>query len=568
VSPETFDRLVVVKGPETVQWGPGASAGTVRFERDPRDSRFEAAGFNLNANALGGSFGRNDQMLDASAGMPLGYARLTANRSEADDYEDGSGNTVPSSWKKWNADAAFGWTPSDGTLAELSFGTGDGEARYAGRGMDGSQFERKSYGFRFEKTDLAGVLKEVKASAFYNDADHVMDNYTLRDPNPMSAMPMPMAANVDRLTRGGRVALRWDVASLELITGLDTQRSRHRNRSGMGEGTYRDEPWVTDANIANTGLFAEATWRATDESKVVFGARGDRAEVTDERAMTSGMMPMPNPTAGETRRKTLASGFARYEHGVHDVPLSWYAGVGHVERMPDYWELFSPDMGPMGSVNAFAAIEPEKTTQLDIGLQYRAQWFDAWLSGYVGRIDQFILFSYRDGGMMGPMSSVSQVDANVRGAEAGFEIRPVPQWNLGATFAYAWGENLDAGGALPQIPPLDSRLTAGYEGRKWSAGALLRVVTSQGRVAVNEGNVVGRDLGKSSGFAVLSMNATYRLSRQLDVALGVDNLLDEDYAEHLNLSGSADFGYPADPVRIHEPGRTAWLKLVMKLDGR
>ena len=30
VSPETFDRLVVVKGPQTVLWGPGASAGTVR----------------------------------------------------------------------------------------------------------------------------------------------------------------------------------------------------------------------------------------------------------------------------------------------------------------------------------------------------------------------------------------------------------------------------------------------------------------------------------------------------------------------------------------------------------
>src|SRR5690606_10035151 len=34
VAPETYDRLVVVKGPQTVLWGPGASAGTVRFERD------------------------------------------------------------------------------------------------------------------------------------------------------------------------------------------------------------------------------------------------------------------------------------------------------------------------------------------------------------------------------------------------------------------------------------------------------------------------------------------------------------------------------------------------------
>ena len=36
---------------------------------------------------------------------------------------------------------------------------------------------------------------------------------------------------------------------------------------------------------------------------------------------------------------------------------------------------------------------------------------------------------------------------------------------------------------------------------------------------------------------------------------------DRDYAEHLNLAGNADFGYPAERVRILEPGRSAWLKL-------
>ena len=42
---------------------------------------------------------------------------------------------------------------------------------------------------------------------------------------------------------------------------------------------------------------------------------------------------------------------------------------------------------------------------------------------------------------------------------------------------------------------------------------------------------------------------------------GLDNVFDRTYSEHLNLAGSADFGYPADPVRINEPGRTAWVKL-------
>jgi iron complex outermembrane receptor protein len=301
---------------------------------------------------------------------------------------------------------------------------------------------------------------------------------------------------------------------------------------------------------------------------VVFGARGDRAAVTDERERTAGMMPMPNPTAGDTRRETLASGFARYERGARDTAVSWYAGVGHVQRVPDYWELFSPNMGPMGSVNAFSAIDPEKTTQLDVGLQYRSTRLNAWVSGYAGRVDDFILFTYMSGGMMGSTSSVSQVDANVHGGEAGIEFRPLSQWKLGATLSYAWGENRDTDAALPQMPPLDSRFTVAYEGAKWSAGALLRVVDGQHRIALDQGNVTGRDLGDSSGFTVLSLNAAYRMSRRMNLAAGIDNLLDRTYAEHLNLAGSADFGYPADPTRINEPGRTAWLKLVVNMSER
>jgi len=562
VSPETYDRLVVIKGPQTVLWGPGASAGTIRFERDPGADGFTSPGLRINANALAGSFGRNDQVLDVTAGASAGYARLSANRSDADDYEDGGGRTVPSSWEKWNADAALGWTPSQSTLLELSAGTGDAEARYAGRGMDGSQFERTSYALRFEKTGLTGALKEVKASVFYNYADHVMDNYSLRDPNPLSAMPMPMAANVDRRTTGGRVWAMWQIADFEVTAGADTQDSRHRKRSAMGRNTYGLQPWSTDANLSNSGLFAELAWRAREDSRVVLGGRADRAEVTDERQTGGGMMPMPNPTAGESRREPLASGFIRYERDAGGAPVTWFAGIGRTERMPDYWELFSPDRGPMGSVNAFSALEPERTTQLDVGLQYRTGKMEAWTSVYAGRIDDFILFTYTSGGMMRSMSRVDQVDADVRGGEVGVEFRPLSQWKLGATIAYSWADNRDTGAALPQIPPLDARFTLAYDNTRWSAGALLRVVDGQGRVAPGQGNVVGQDLGKSAGFAVLSLNGTYRLSSQISLAAGIDNLFDRDYAEHLNLAGSADFGYPANPVRINEPGRTAWVKLV------
>lgn len=562
IAPETFDHLTIVKGPQTVLWGPGASAGTIRFERDT--PHFAQFGGTLDASALAGSNNRNDQALDGTLGNATGYVRFTGNRSESDDYTDGSGTTVPSRWRKWNTDAAIGWTPDADTVLEISAGRGNGLARYAGRSMDGSQFERTSYGARFEKTRIGDSWQSIKASAYSNDADHVMDNYTLRTPNPDSAMPMPMAANVDRRTQGGRVASQWQWGQVTLTAGLDAQASRHRARSASGVGAYTLVPRVRDAGFSNRGVFGEATFGTGGGQRWVAGLRLDRAQATDHRATVTDamMMTVANPTDGQTRKQTLTSGFLRWER---DIRPGWslYAGLGHSARMPDYWELISPDSGPDGSINAFSAIQPERTTQLDLGAQYRGRTLDAWVSAYAGKVDDFILFTYTRG-MMGNTTQATNVDARIAGGEAGMEWRPADGWKLGSTVAYAWGQNRTDGRALPQMPPLETRLTIDWTGRRWSAGAVYRAVARQGRVAVGQGNVVGQDIGPSAGFATFAFNGGYRFTDAVSLSAGIDNLFDRDYSEHLNLAGSADFGWPADPVRIHEPGRTWWLRLQVR----
>jgi iron complex outermembrane receptor protein len=557
IAPETYDRLTVIKGPQSVRWGAGASAGTVRFERET--PRFDSLGMELKASALAGSNNRNDQMLDASFGSTPGYVRVNGNRSESDDYRDGNGDVVPSRWRKWNADAAIGWTPDADTVLEISAGTGDAIARYAGRGMDGAAFKRDSYGLRFERGNLPGAWDKLQANLYYNNADHLMDNYTLRTPNPDSSMPMPMAANVERRTTGGRVSSEWRWQEVAVVAGVDAQDSRHRSRSGMGRSTWQQSPWKRDADFSSQGVFTELTLGEGTAQRWISGLRLDRGEVEDKRT-TTGMMGMPNPTAGQRRKEDLGSGFLRYERD-HGQAWTWYAGIGHSERMPDYWELFSADAGPTGSINAFSGVKPEQTTQLDLGLQFRSEKLDAWVSAYAGRLQDYILFQYRSGGMMGSSTQASNVDARIAGAEAGLEWRPTQAWKLGSTLAYAWGENRSENRPLPQIPPLEGRFSASYEQARWSVGALFRAVGRQSRVAQDEGNVVARDLGPSAGFATLSLNGAYRINDSLRASVGVDNLFDRAYAEHLNLAGSADFGFPADPVRINEPGRSFWLKL-------
>lgn len=566
VSPETFDQLVVVKGPQTVLWGPGASAGTVRFARDV--PRFPQSGAKVSGSVLTGSNNRRDAVVDASAGSSRGYARLSGNASEADDYRAGDGSRVPSAWDKWNADVAVGWMPDERTLLEIGIGRGDGEARYGGRGMDGSMFDRDSRSLRLEKSGFEGALQRIEANAYRNYVDHLMDNYTLRDPNPMSAMPMPMSANVDRLTQGGRAAAEFAWTHWQIIAGVDAQDSRNRGRSAMGRGMHVHEPWDIYADLHNRGVFAEATFDRDTPSRWIAGLRLDRASATDRRS-DSGMDGMHGDgmdmgggmasTSGQTRSENLRSGFLRHEW--QHEGMGTYIGVGYVSRMPDYWELFSPDHGPMGWINAFDGMQPERTMQLDAGLNYRSQRFDAWLSVYDGRIDDYILFTYSAGGMMGPSSRATNVDATIRGAEAGVEYRPLDELKLAATLAHAWGEDRDSGAPLPQMPPLELRATATWDAGDWSLGVLWRLVDAQDRVAIGQGNVVGQDITASKGFGTLAINGAVRLGEYFRLSTGIDNLFDRDYAEHLNLAGNADFGYPAEQVRILEPGRSVWLKL-------
>ena len=538
IAPETFDVLTLIKGPQTVLWGPGASAGVVRFERERPD--FAAGPVNFTASLLGASAGRNDQNADLAAGNDQFYARISANHSHGQDYKDGDGTSIPSGWNKWNADAALGWTPDADTLVELSAGAGDGWARSAARGMDGTQFRRDSLGLRLQKQNITPWLTQLEAQIYRNTADHLMDNFQRR---PLPPGKMAMASNVKRVVTGGRIAATLQpTPALTADIGLDLQRNTHEGRSGMGM-SYLNQPWVRDAKFANLGLFSELRWQAAPSTLWVGGLRLDRAQAWDYR----------NPASTNKRDESaLPSGFVRWEQTLASGATT-YVGLGHVQRFPDYWELISGKAG-----NVFATLEPEKTTQLDVGANWKGQNWQFWTSAYAGMVRDFILFDYASN-----PSKARNIDARTAGFELGGSYKLAPAWTAQATVAYTWGSNRSDGTALPQMPPLEARLGLDYAQGPWTAGALWRLVAAQHRYTQDQGNVVGRDMGASSGFGVLSLHASYRVQRQLKITVGVDNLLDKTYAEHLNLAGNAGFGFPAN-TRLNEPGRTLWLRADMQ----
>ena len=475
IFPAAYERITVLKGPQSVLFGPNASAGTVSFERGMRHA--ERAGVTLNSSLTAGSFGRHDEFVDARASLPSGYVQAIATRSHSDDYKDGNGAAVHSLYTRWSAAAALGWTPDIDTNLELSLARSDGEAAYADRAMDGNKFARDNFDIRFDKRRISSLVERVEAQGYYNYIDHVMDNFSLRTPGNSYSVNNP-----DRQTAGGRFAVTLAVGTpTSLVVGLDTQRNVHRFRSAMNAstadlatGTYLSSPRNEDMRFNQIGVFGEVTHLMTHSSRLIGGFRTDWQKAVDSRmcvnaSMCPGASPMKNNTQGATDRKTLRGGFGRYELDLKKGQSTIYAGLGHVERFPDYWERLRQD--PVTFKSAFLTTRPEKTTQMDVGTLWRSNAWTGSFSAFYGKIQDYVLIRWS------PTPSLTRnIDATTLGAEADIAFYPAKHLKADATLAYVRSNNDTDRKPLAQQPPLEARVGLNYDNHSILFGALARLV--------------------------------------------------------------------------------------------
>ncbi|WP_221800336.1 TonB-dependent copper receptor [Oceanobacter mangrovi] len=559
VFPEAYDQVTVLKGPQSVKYGPGTSAGVVHFER--KDPTFDTAAISGDASLLYASADRNDQMAHILAGNPNAYLKLNATRADANNYEDGNGNEVHSAYTRWSTDATVGLTPNDNSRFELSAGRSDGEARYADRSMDGSKFDRKNIGGRWVQ-QLAGndsnaiSPRAIEARVYRNRIDHVMDNYSLR-----SNSGMTMVSNPDRDTKGALLSLTSDtnlsdLPAGELEVGLDWQSNSHRLRSATGMmGIAPDYESLTrqdDMRFTSTGLYAELSQPTGYFSSLHLGLRLNKDYARDLR---SGF-----ETSGEDDRNTLKNAFVRYEQvmrGNH----RWYVGVGHSERAADYWERSktpaATSMMMKGSASSFD-LAPEATTQLDLGMLHTSGKARGSVSVFYAVHNNYILVEQLPD-ISSYASNARNISARSWGAEADASFKLAERWQGTSSAAWVHGQNLTDHQPLGQMPPLEVKFGLNYQTDDWEAGVLWRGVAAQNRVAVNSGTVVGQDIGQSPAFQVTSLHAAWKITPALRLSSGIDNLFDRAYAEHISRSGAAIAGYETD-TRVNEPGRTLWLK--------
>ena len=529
VYPEAYDRIEIIKGPQSVRYG-AVTAGVVQFERDtPRFTEPDTQG---HTSFTTGSFGRTDAMADVTSGGELGYARVIGTVSSQDDYKDGDSDRVHSHYQRWSATGILGWTPDDKTKVEFAYDRSDGHAAYDDRERDGTKFDRTGYTLSATRRDLSPLVAEVSGKVYYNYIDHWMDSFRLVDEPPTGmAMDNP-TMNPDRLTQGGRVSADLTpTANLWMTVGIDYMEDEHTRRMRL------DVPRNDNAAFEQSGVFAELEQELTPRNRINAGLRVDQNEA---EALSEGMDGFGGADAGTTDKNTLTSGFLRYSQDLASVPASVYLGVGRSERAPDFWER--------GQV---FDLDTEALTQIDTGIGYASGPLKANAALFYGQFDDYIL--------MGGTEDAQNIDATHYGLEADTTYRLTPVLSTTATIAWVRADNDTDNEPLAQTPPMETTLSIDYDNGRSFGGVLARNVAKQDRIHEDYGTIYSHDIEETSGFTVFSLYSGHRFTEQVTATLGIDNVLDETYAEHIQQGGG---GYltPTGEL-VNEPGRTAWARV-------
>jgi iron complex outermembrane receptor protein len=551
VFPESYDEVTVIKGPQTVRYGNGNSAGVVLFDHNRDEERPGVSGF---ASVLGASFGRVDGVATARAASDKASLSATLTHAKSDDCKDGAGNKVHSAYERQSATMLGGFKLDANTRIDVDAVKSQGEAAYADRSVDGSLFDRESFGLALEKKNMSGSVKAVNARVYHSYIDHVMDNYSLRT-NAGTAMSYSIM-NPDRTTEGARLSLDLAAGGQDVQIGVDYKSDDHTGRMKMmgslaeAQAVYSAER-IPDYQSHFAGLFFEANGSSPLGGNLKYGMRFDQWKGERFNSMSGAFEGSDS--------QSLTSGFMRLERVHPSMGMTSYVGLGYSERPMDYWE--ARQKGGITSAG-LVTLSPEKTLQLDTGAVWKGGKTTGSVSGFVGKVSDYILIDDVGCTSTTGVGCSSNVDATRVGLEGDIRHRLAGGWSVWGSMAYVYAQNDTMNVPLAQTPPLEIKLGSDYTSGPWSAGGVLRAVARQDRIHYNYGTIVGLDRATATpGFATFGINGSYKPGKSSQITFGIDNLFDRNYYEHISRADVAITGYTASTsTAINEPGRTFWVK--------
>ena len=572
-TPNAFDEVIVIKGVQTMRFGPGGTAGTVLFQRNVPELP-ETRSLQAEIAASYGSWHKQPEFgVDATWAGSGFFLRAQGGVRSFDSYEDGSAETVRSAFDSEHLNLMLGFGRATTGQVELGLeAIRTDDALFAGAGMDSPEDSGDTYRLKFHRSKELVGLVDLSVDLYYSGVDHLMDNYSLR---PLTA-PMAMRVPSTSDTFGGTASADRVISkSLELTIGLDYQENvrdalRYAGPNIDSVGMLQSVMWP-DASLAQGGLFLEGQQLLGEKSRLVFGGRVDRFTARADKAdvKPAGMNRSPNQlfeyyygSQADRWSASEVSGLLRYERLVRPE-LTFFTGLSRSARAADTTERYlgSNNMAPPKRWVGNPQLEVAKHHQLDVGFASPGQRFTWSVIGFIDEVEDFILRDrahFQEGVLRDDNATIYRnVEARLLGLELEGSHGFGDHLGISGIVSGVRGENRSDDRPIAQIPPLQGWLQLDYGTERWGAAVIFRWAASQTRVDDDPSTGSGQDLGETAGYGVLDLSGRYRIVQSLALIAGVDNVFSRTYANHLNRGNLFD----PDPVRINEPGRTFWIRL-------
>ncbi|MFN3135208.1 MAG: TonB-dependent receptor [Candidatus Kryptonium sp.] len=558
VQAEDLEKIEILKGPYALRYGPNFGgvlnfvlAKPKRFDKFSIGGRLET-GYESNWN------GKVAQ-LSLSGGQRLFDFILSGGVKDYQSYKDGSGAEVKAGFKVRNWSGKFGFNPADNHRLQVSVRQVYArDVFFPALPMDGRKDDSRIVSIDYASKNLSDLINSVNLKAYYSKVYHLMDN----EFKP-TRMMVEAVTDVNTLTRGARAEVGLIMGKSVIYFGFDYSkvekdgfRTRKMLTGPMAGKTFTDTVWQ-NSYVSNLGVFSEFRTGVYDFN-LTFSARYD-VNYADVRTPAPSFASLFNLLSSKHHNFSVSAGVDKTLGS--NVRLSVL--LSSSKRSPNISERYINFL-PIGLDNydyiGNPSIKPETNNSLDLILNSKM------LGGIVkGNVFYYYVKNFisaevrpdlkpKNMGVIGVKQFINIESARFWGFEFGY----VSTFGRDFGFSFdiyrtkAW--NASTGEPLPEIPPLEAKTSIRYSlfGGKMLPELTMRAVARKSDVSTSYGET------QTPGFVLINFAMSINYFRFADISLGVNNLLNKTYYEHLTRKIRTT-GAP-----IYEPGRSFFVNIAIK----
>ncbi|WP_420582914.1 TonB-dependent receptor [Reichenbachiella sp.] len=538
VEPNNLESIVIEKGGAGSAHG-STVGGAVDFKlKRPRFNNALSGSLNSRYESVSNGF---SQSASLSYGTDKLAIRMNGGYRNYQDYTDGNGNEVyPSGYKKFNYSLSGAYRMKGNDLINFDILIDDArDIGYPGLPMDVAFAKAKIGAISYTIFEPVNWLSELEFKAYANAVDHLMDDSKRMD------VPVRMDMPGDTKTYGGYAQASAQHGVHTLQTKLDGYATNAYAEMTMFIPNERDMFMLTwpDVDRQDIGLFLADQWQTTDKLTTQLSFRGEQAFTQMKSQMGKGQFAVFGYDEDDfsVNHFVLNTGVTlNYEW---TDKFSTKIGGSYGERLPSVSEMYgfylynnfdgydyvgNPRIKKESSYQLTGSFKFQPIEKLELNVSGFHYWFNDYIIGYIDNsLDAMTI------GAKGV-----KVYENVDGVTfSGFDAQVLYSASKSVQLLYSVKATYATDGhgtPLPLIPPLKNNLTVVGRVKGFKIQAEGEWSMAQNQISENTGEIA------TPAYQLLHLRASKDWSLDkisLGASLGIENLLDESYREHLDWGG-------------------------------